>query len=380
MAEASTRGLAKIGSLTIIRPVTTINEEFETLIHTSDLRPPTRAIQQTQRRQANGYTNSSATKEAGSRRATFPATQSTPNAQTGPRATRRPAEHRKSTSENISTAEVTHEFGVSAEGSVPPLEREATLPTRCSQRCSCPTELKPHTVLRERESKLDHTSRASTHCQKCAQVSHAQKPHRCSHKPKLNKKLPDIPILDTYGHSNFSEFEQVPKDVKDCCLAEQCLTQSETIADAATKSLPRGIGDPIKRRSAVGYKLNPRTCYQHDSTALCAGTYCDSTAANPITTTFSASDISDREVFSGLQVALAAVCDRDIDAWIKEYSGYSVRRFLADLRDFEDLGVSALAGIAMKTAQQRRREYEGAADMQEAGMGKGAKTEDGEYE
>ncbi len=48
-------------------------------------------------------------------------------------------------------------------------------------------------------------------------------------------------------------------------------------------------------------------------------------------------DITDRDVLKGLKMAICAACDEDLDAWIRCKTGLRLRRFLADLRAFEDL-------------------------------------------
>ena len=48
-------------------------------------------------------------------------------------------------------------------------------------------------------------------------------------------------------------------------------------------------------------------------------------------------DINDRDVLKGLKVAISAACDEDLDAWIRCRTGLRLRRFLADLKTFENL-------------------------------------------
>ena len=70
-------------------------------------------------------------------------------------------------------------------------------------------------------------------------------------------------------------------------------------------------------------------------------------------------NVNDKSVFQGLNVATAAACDDDIDAWIEEITGQNVRQFLASLSKFSGLGVSALASVAKRAAQYRQAEMEG---------------------
>ncbi|CAI0643742.1 unnamed protein product [Colletotrichum noveboracense] len=48
-------------------------------------------------------------------------------------------------------------------------------------------------------------------------------------------------------------------------------------------------------------------------------------------------DIDDRDVLRGLNIAISAACDEEVDAWIRQKTGVRIRRFLADLRAFETL-------------------------------------------
>jgi hypothetical protein len=48
-------------------------------------------------------------------------------------------------------------------------------------------------------------------------------------------------------------------------------------------------------------------------------------------------DISDRDVLMGLKLAVTAACDENLDFWIRQKTGLRLRRFLADLKTFEDL-------------------------------------------
>lgn len=48
-------------------------------------------------------------------------------------------------------------------------------------------------------------------------------------------------------------------------------------------------------------------------------------------------DISDKDVLQGLKIICAASADHDFDAWIQSKTGLRLRRFLADLKTFENL-------------------------------------------
>lgn len=83
----------------------------------------------------------------------------------------------------------------------------------------------------------------------------------------------------------------------------------------------------------------------------------------------------DRKVFQGLHVATAAASDDDIDKWIEEAIGVSIRKFLADLSVFEGLGVNTLANIAKRASRDRRtniKAWEAAREKRVSETGKSA--------
>jgi hypothetical protein len=65
---------------------------------------------------------------------------------------------------------------------------------------------------------------------------------------------------------------------------------------------------------------------------------------------------TNQKIFDGLQVATAAACDKDLDAWLMEVNGTGVRHFLANLSKFEPLGVNALSNVAKRAARNRREQ------------------------
>ncbi|KAI3329239.1 hypothetical protein HD806DRAFT_519473 [Xylariaceae sp. AK1471] len=64
-------------------------------------------------------------------------------------------------------------------------------------------------------------------------------------------------------------------------------------------------------------------------------------------------DIKDRDVIKGLQVATHAAADDLYDAYIQHKTGLRIRRFLADLKSFEDIGE---IGSSDQQARERRAE------------------------
>lgn len=85
----------------------------------------------------------------------------------------------------------------------------------------------------------------------------------------------------------------------------------------------------------------------------------------------------DRKVFQGLHVATAAASDEDIDTWIEEATGVSIRKFLADLSVFEGLGINTLANIAKRASRDRKtniKTWEAAREKRMSEMGEAARN------
>jgi len=67
-------------------------------------------------------------------------------------------------------------------------------------------------------------------------------------------------------------------------------------------------------------------------------------------------DIPDRDVLKGLKLAVSAACDENLDFWIRQKTGLRLRRFLADLKTFEDLeSQEALPGAAQSKADEGKK-------------------------
>lgn len=90
------------------------------------------------------------------------------------------------------------------------------------------------------------------------------------------------------------------------------------------------------------------------------------------------SDINDRDVLRGLKLAVSAACDETLDSWIREKTGLRLRRFLADLKTFEDLereevdGGKSGPGVAKTKAPENGRdgaEEEEEEEEEKAGLG-----------
>ncbi|KAF5526774.1 hypothetical protein CGCA056_v000472 [Colletotrichum aenigma] len=67
-------------------------------------------------------------------------------------------------------------------------------------------------------------------------------------------------------------------------------------------------------------------------------------------------DIDDRDVLRGLNIAISAACDEEVDAWIRQKTGVRIRRFLADLRAFETLAEEDEADPKHERSRIRRTE------------------------
>ncbi|KAF4825494.1 hypothetical protein CGCSCA5_v000244 [Colletotrichum siamense] len=66
--------------------------------------------------------------------------------------------------------------------------------------------------------------------------------------------------------------------------------------------------------------------------------------------------IDDRDVLRGLNIAISAACDEEVDAWIRQKTGVRIRRFLADLRAFETLAEEDEADPKHERSRIRRTE------------------------
>lgn len=65
-------------------------------------------------------------------------------------------------------------------------------------------------------------------------------------------------------------------------------------------------------------------------------------------------DVEDRDVLKGLHIAASAACDEQVDKFISQQTGLQIRRFLADLRAFENLGDQELGEDIRERVLRRR--------------------------
>ncbi|EKD17241.1 uncharacterized protein L3040_008885 [Drepanopeziza brunnea f. sp. 'multigermtubi'] len=126
-----------------------------------------------------------------------------------------------------------------------------------------------------------------------------------------------------------------------------------TIADA--RRVEEAVADPVKRRSLprLGFRAEP-TWRRNVPADEVASLTSSATASSVDSYTPKPGELKNKDVFKGLHVVTAAACDEDIDRWIEEQTGSSVRKFLAALSIFDRLGVNTLSGVARRAAKQRR--------------------------
>lgn len=78
------------------------------------------------------------------------------------------------------------------------------------------------------------------------------------------------------------------------------------------------------------------------------------------------------DILKGLKIMCAASADEDLDAWFRHKTGLRLRRFLADLRTFEELGEEGARTISEDVKRRRRRRGERAMKRgTKMGKGKG---------
>lgn len=68
--------------------------------------------------------------------------------------------------------------------------------------------------------------------------------------------------------------------------------------------------------------------------------------------------IRDKDIFRGLQVVTLAACDKNVDALIQDMSGTRIRKFLADMSEFQKMGLDELSRQARRAARKKKRELE----------------------
>lgn len=110
---------------------------------------------------------------------------------------------------------------------------------------------------------------------------------------------------------------------------------SEAASSATGSSVPSPAPTPLAESAPETKPAKPEA----KSKVVGAATMkADSLSAEDVTVDHADRDISDRDVLKGLRMAISAACDEDLDVWIRGRTGLRLRRFLADLKTFEDLG------------------------------------------
>ena len=168
---------------------------------------------------------------------------------------------------------------------------------------------------------------------------------------KNDVRLLSTAILDHYDYENTSIFEQV--------LCKVVSSSQEALDDKSIKTQKhKGAGDSVQREasnpSTTALSLTPNSGISDTSTIYFA--IAKNKEAEPIVSS-NESKIHD-DILKGLQVAVAAACDEDVDAQITEMSGYSVRKILTDLRAFEASGFNLPMRDATRIAGKRSKEYD----------------------
>lgn len=164
-----------------------------------------------------------------------------------------------------------------------------------------------------------------------------------------NCKIPYTAVPENHYYANPLDSEQVL-----CHIEKGSHLSSMWSADLpADTPVFQPIGDPVKPVSTASTKSKVPSISNSQMMAS------DSTFSTK------ESKICEKDVLRGLQMAMAAACNEEVDAWISEISGYRVRRFLADLRAFEGLGVNPLVERAIRTAKVRTKECDGKAKAYE---------------
>lgn len=88
-------------------------------------------------------------------------------------------------------------------------------------------------------------------------------------------------------------------------------------------------------------------------------------------------DISDKDVLQGLKIICAASADHNFDAWIQSKTGLRLRRFLADLKTFENLTEDGILAMGDQRAARRRRSERRKRQVEGNGSVKGSSSRTG---
>lgn len=141
-------------------------------------------------------------------------------------------------------------------------------------------------------------------------------------------------------------------------------------------NIPNREIPPVPRTGGSPKRIPPGPNRESiDTIAEIISHYSPAESISPTTTTVTASEAGnqksprDEDIFRGLQVVTLAACDKDVDTWIKDMSGPGIRKFLADVSEFEKLGIGELSRQARRMARRRRRQLEKALKEKEAAGG-----------
>jgi hypothetical protein len=151
--------------------------------------------------------------------------------------------------------------------------------------------------------------------------------------------------------------------------AEQSITSEVAIAQAkvdgqAKKTETKAAHTIAENLTPVAVSAKPETTRQVQQKEK--DTKAPSLSVEDRTTDRQDRNIDDRDVLKGLKLAVSAACDENLDFWIREKTGLRLRRFLADLKTFEDLEPEALEKKVEKKCPKTGRD---GVDEEEAGLG-----------
>ena len=193
-----------------------------------------------------------------------------------------------------------------------------------------------------RSPKLQHNSPTSRH-------SNPQSPPQ-----GFFGQLPIYPISAQSSHENPAIFDKACNNVVQAYHeSEGLFRRARVAADIALESKPlRLTSDPVKRAPGTPYKS--LSC---DNLESIQASNCQVPSPAKTWETLCSQDleIADRDILKGLQVALAAACDEQVNEYIEETTGRSIRRMLADLSLLDLLGVNELTIAARRTALKRKQ-------------------------
>jgi hypothetical protein len=154
--------------------------------------------------------------------------------------------------------------------------------------------------------------------------------------------LPDLPFTWRLAAGTPSSLEKALNKVMGKLAAIEDAS-SETARPAMDSKytghgrLSRAATPREKLRRAVEMRQR-RLAGNSSSTSIPPPKTAASLSVEDITVDREDRDIPNRDVLRGLRMAISAACDQDMDIWLRGRTGLRLRRFLADLKTFKNLG------------------------------------------